>query len=55
MFAIFLRQFCNSKMTAILAFEILLLKDYREKSAPFLKYCQKIFDVANQSSEFLLN
>jgi len=26
-----------------------LLKDYREKSATFQKYCQKIFEVANQS------
>jgi len=30
-----------------------LLKDYRKKSATFLKYYQKIFEIADQISEFL--
>jgi len=32
-----------------------LLKSYREKSAIFLKHYQKIFEVADQSPEFLSN
>jgi len=57
MSVIFLRQLCNSKISAILAPEI-LLKDLGAERLPrkiFLKYCQNIFEVTNQNFKFLPN
>jgi len=57
--ASFLRQLWNSKISAFLTlilqknFIERLLKNYWKESATFLKYCQKIFEVANQILEFL--